>query len=75
VIFVDSSFWIAQQVARDARHRAAKELEAAHLSDRLITSDAVVAETWTYLRRKAGHASAFAWLDSVLAAPSSRLQP
>jgi predicted nucleic acid-binding protein len=70
VIFVDSSFWIAQQLQRDPRHRVAKELERAHSRSRLVTSSAVVAESWTYLRRKGGHKQAVAWLDAVRAAPS-----
>jgi predicted nucleic acid-binding protein len=70
VTFVDSSFWIAQYVVRDPHHRAARELEVSHGSGRLVTTDAVVAETWTYLRRKAGHRLAFAWLDGLDAAPA-----
>lgn len=69
MIFVDSSFWIAQQLVRDGRHTAAKAIEALCETGPLVTSDTVVAETWTYLRRKAGHQRAFAWLDRVRAAP------
>jgi predicted nucleic acid-binding protein len=69
VIFVDSSFWIAQQLERDGHYAAAKTLEAASHRARLLTSSAVVAETWTYLRRKAGHSRAIAWLDRVGTAP------
>lgn len=72
--FVDSSYWIAQQLVRDGRHQAAKALEVAHGSQALITSDAVVAETWTYLRRKAGHGRAFTWLDGLRVAPAITLQ-
>jgi predicted nucleic acid-binding protein len=69
VIFVDSSFWIAQQLERDEHHADAKVLEETRSGDVLVTSNAVVAETWTYLRRKAGHSRAMAWLDRVRAAP------
>jgi len=69
VIFVDSSFWIAQQLERDQHHANAKVLEEARSQDVLVTSNAVVAETWTYLRRKAGHSRAIAWLDRIEAAP------
>lgn len=69
MIFVDSSFWIAQQMERDWRHAVAKELEQAHSRDPLVTSNAVVAETWTSLRRRSGHRRAMAWLDAVAAAP------
>jgi uncharacterized protein len=63
VIFVDTSFWIAQQLERDSRHKDAKRLELALSRSALTTSNAVVAETWTYLRRKAGHERAITWLD------------
>jgi len=68
VIFVDSSFWIAQQLERDRHHASAKQLERALLGDVLATSNTVVAETWTYLRRRASHSRAMAWLDRINAA-------
>jgi uncharacterized protein len=68
VTFVDSSFWIAQRLPRDVRHPDAVALEAAHAHGRLVTSSAVVGETWTFLRRRADHAVAMRWLDRVLAA-------
>jgi len=69
VIFVDSSFWIAQQLQRDGHHQAAKELESAHGREAMVTSTAVVAESWTYLRRRSDHARAIEWLDTVLSSP------
>jgi predicted nucleic acid-binding protein len=71
VIFVDSSFWIAQQVQLDQHHDVAKELEDAYSVGALVTSSAVVAETWTYLRRKSGHTRAIGWLDRVWDSPVS----
>ena len=68
MIFVDSSFWIALQIERDRHHRAAKLLTETYADAPLTTSSAVVAETWTYLRRKTGHARAIAWLDRLIAA-------
>jgi len=65
VIFVDSSFWIAEFLPRDRRHDEAMERSCAAASQRLITSTFVVGETWTYLRRRANHARAMAWLDGV----------
>jgi predicted nucleic acid-binding protein len=65
VTFVDSSYWIAQVLPRDRRHEVAKELESTHAAGRLITSNAVLGETWTYLRSKRGHAPAIQWLDQV----------
>jgi predicted nucleic acid-binding protein len=69
VIFVDSSFWIAQQFSRDRRHAEAKLLEDRLESGLVVTSGPVAGETWTFLRGKAGHARAVAWLDRVQAAP------
>jgi uncharacterized protein len=69
VIFVDSSYWIAQLLDRDVHHARAKALEREHSRGALLTSNAVVAESWTYLRRKAGHPRAIVWLDQVEAAP------
>lgn len=66
--FVDSSFWIAHELSRDRHHSEARSLERQHGRGRLVTSTAVVAETWTYLRRRAGHPPTMAWLDRVLAA-------
>jgi uncharacterized protein len=67
VIFVDSSYWIAQQLARDRNHEVAKALEASHAGGELVTTNDVVGETWTFLRRKTGHGRAMTWLDRVLA--------
>jgi uncharacterized protein len=65
VTFVDSSYWIAQQLPRDRRHEAAKELEQTRAAGRLVTSNAVLGETWTFLRSRSGHALAFDWLNRV----------
>jgi uncharacterized protein len=69
VIFVDSSFWIAQQLERDRRHAEAKLLETTLGTARLVTSGPVAGETWTFLRGKAGHARAISWLDRIQATP------
>ena len=74
MIFVDSSYWIAHHMERDRRHSDAVALEAAHGSGRLVTSSAVVAETWTFLRRRVGYIIAMRWLDRVLAAPGVRIE-
>ena len=74
MIFVDSSFWIAQELSRDGRHADALALEVAFDRDLLVTTGAVLAETWTFLRRRAGHELAWAWLDRVLVAPGLRVE-
>jgi predicted nucleic acid-binding protein len=65
VIFVDSSFWIAIRLPRDEHHDDAVALLARHGGESLVTSNQVRGETWTFLRRKAGHASAVHFLDRL----------
>ncbi len=65
MIFVDTSFWVAQRLPRDGRHADAVALESAQPRAALVTSSAVVAETWTFLRRSADHRVAIRWLDRV----------
>lgn len=74
MIFVDSSYWIAHELSRDGRHDEARRLEAKHGRRPLVTSGDVVAESWTFLRRRAGHSPTMAWLDRVLAAPGIRIE-
>jgi predicted nucleic acid-binding protein len=62
--FVDTSFWVAYRFRRDAHHHASLAL----WSDRshpLVTTDLVVGETWTFLRRRTGHSEAVGFLDNI----------
>jgi predicted nucleic acid-binding protein len=65
VIFVDTSFWVATIAEEDAHHREAVDLlrtdEVAHL----VTSNHVRGETWTFLNRRYGHATAVAFIDAL----------
>jgi predicted nucleic acid-binding protein len=65
VTFVDTSYWVALRNRRDANHEHAKALLRNRANARLLTSNHVRGETWTYLRRRAGHASAVAFLDAL----------
>lgn len=65
MIFVDTSFWIALRNRRDARHDEAVRLLRTYADRRLLTTNHVRGETWTYLRRRAGHRSAVDFLDVV----------
>ena len=65
MIFVDSSFWIAEFLPRNGRHQEAMETSLAYAGRRLVTSTLVLGETWTYLRRRAGYGRAMAWVDGV----------
>jgi len=64
-MFVDTSFWVALQNRRAANHEAAKALLKRHAAAPLVTSNHVRGETWTYLRRRAGHRSAITFLDAL----------
>lgn len=69
MIFVDTSFWVALRNRADRRHADAQALLARHADAALATSNQVLGETWTYLRRKAGHRSAVGFLDGVTRSP------
>jgi predicted nucleic acid-binding protein len=73
VIFVDTSFWAAQANVRDQHHGQARALLAEHGDSGLVTSNHVRGETWTYLRRRAGHRQAVAFLDAVEQSPRVRV--
>lgn len=60
--FVDSSFWIAFTLSRDVHHDEARDLWKAGAGG-LVTTDHVVGETWTFLRRRDGHALATRFRD------------
>lgn len=61
--FVDTSYWVALRLRRDANHAAAVRLWSR--GQALLTTNHVVGETWTFLRRRDGHAPAVAFLDAV----------
>jgi uncharacterized protein len=65
VIFVDTSFWVAARMRGDDHHEEALRLLDRERAQRLVTSNNVRGETWTFLRRRAGHASAVAFLDML----------
>ena len=64
MIFVDTSFWVATIAANDRNHEEAARL-VGEASDRLITSNHVRGETWTFLNRRYGHAPAVAFVDAL----------
>jgi predicted nucleic acid-binding protein len=64
VIFVDSSFWIAASDNREDRHSDAVELLRS-ASAPLITTNHVVGETWTFLRKRHRHSVALEFVDRV----------
>jgi len=64
VRFVDTSFWIAVQNRRDAHNDEAQALWRGGLGA-LLTTNHVLGETWTFLRRRAGHLEAVKFLDAA----------
>ncbi len=64
--FVDTSFWVALTVAGDQHHADARVLWEAGPGP-LTTTDLVLGETWTFLRRRVGHPEAVRFIDSVTA--------
>lgn len=73
MIFVDTSFWVALRNRRDRHHEQATLLVGEHQADALITTNHVRGETWTYLRRRAGHRSAVGFLEAIERSPRVRL--
>lgn len=69
MIFVDTSFWVALQNRRDEHHGAATSLLELHGDRQLLTTNHVRGETWTFLRRRAGHREAVAFLDALGRSP------
>jgi predicted nucleic acid-binding protein len=68
VRFVDTSFWVALQFARDDHHVIARDLWQS-VRGTLLTTNHVVGETWTFLRRRAGHAAAWRFVDAATRSP------
>jgi predicted nucleic acid-binding protein len=66
VRFADTSFWFGLQERRDGRHELARALVARGVG-RVITTNHVVGETWTLLRRRSGHAAAVGFIDRLTA--------
>ena len=65
MIFVDTSFWVAARMVRDDRHLEAITLLRRFGEQRLVTSNHIRGETWTFLRRKEGHSRAVAFFDML----------
>jgi predicted nucleic acid-binding protein len=69
LIFVDTSFWVGLTNRRDDHHDLASALLSAHREDRLLTTNEVRGEMWTFLLRRAGHRVAVSFLDALNDSP------
>jgi uncharacterized protein len=65
MIYVDTSFWLALQLPRDTHHDEASELLRSLPGAELVTSNHVRGETWTFLRKRAWHGAAVAFLQAL----------
>jgi predicted nucleic acid-binding protein len=74
LIFVDTSFWLAFHLPRDAHNEEALALMRQMSAEPLVTSNHVRGETWTFLRRKAWHGAAVAFLDALDATERVRIE-
>lgn len=70
--FADTSFWFGLQERRDGRHELAKALVARGIG-RVITTNHVVGETWTLLRRRSGHPAAVGFIDRLMVLPDTEV--
>ncbi|MGQ0825017.1 MAG: type II toxin-antitoxin system VapC family toxin [Actinomycetota bacterium] len=66
--YVDTSFWIGLRYRRDNRHGGARAIWESGPGP-LVTSDLVVGETWTFLRRRTGHREAMQFYRAVRQLP------
>ncbi|MGC2191656.1 MAG: PIN domain-containing protein [Candidatus Dormiibacterota bacterium] len=62
--FVDTSFFVALQFRRDRNHSQAQALWEQERGA-LLTSNQVLGETWTFLRRRLGHPEACRFVAAV----------
>jgi len=68
VRLIDTSFWVALLLVKDRHHEQAKALWEGDRGPVLCTNH-VLGETWTFLRRRAGHRDAVTFLDAAARSP------
>src|SRR3954469_12193919 len=66
VKFADTSWWVGWALPDDARHAVALALlERLGRTAQVLTTNLVVGESWTFLRRKDSHSTAVAFVDRI----------
>lgn len=64
--FADTGWWVAWALPDDGRHQTALQmLEGLGNTEQVLTTNLIVGESWTFLRRKDCHRSALAFLDRI----------
>jgi predicted nucleic acid-binding protein len=64
-VFVDSGAWIALRLREDQHHEVASRAWERLVFGSVVTTNLVVGETYTYLRRRRGHTEAWRFLDTL----------
>ena len=71
--FADTSWWVAWTLPDDARHSdALTMITLVGSSEQVLTTNLVVGETWTFLRRRDSHRTAVGFLDRLAALRSAQ---
>ena len=66
--FADTGWWVAWALPDDSHHRDAfRMLGTLASAEQVLTTNYVLGESWTFLRRKDGHQTAVGFLDRVTA--------
>lgn len=65
MIFADTSFLVAGLIKRDQHHDAAIRLSRQVAGRRIVTTNHVRGEAWTWVRRRAWHGKAVEMLDKL----------
>ena len=65
MIFADTSFLVAGLIPQDHHHEAAVRLARQIAGRRIVTTNHVQGEAWTWVRRKAWHGKATEMLDNL----------
>ncbi len=65
-IFIDTSAWITLLNSDEQQHQEAVQIYNTHIKEfRIVISNFIVAETYTWLRKKAGWEKALLFLGSI----------
>lgn len=64
--FADTGWWVAWALPSDARHADAMAMRRRlGRAEQILTTNHVIGETWTFLRRRAGHTYGVAFLNRI----------